>query len=310
MPEEKKELDLVNHETGEKVYWINDQIKMGPKNSRAHAFNGASGAGPENRIQTVPQVVETEGNMNRSMDMYSKLLNEKIIYLTGTVDEDMAQDFFAKLRFLENSLQPGDDIEVVINSPGGSVLDGFVIYDMMVNSPLKINTVATGMAASMGAFLLSAGDHRMAQPNTRIMIHQVASGAQGKATDMNISMDETNILKTRLTEYLAYHSGRTFKEMWDNMERDNYMNPYAAKELGLIDEVVGPKKGIELGHKRWLDGHQKIAEQDRIYKPETPFFTGTPEEITDPSALDQPGAQQLPANDRGTKRKDRKMAPK
>ena len=226
------------------------------------------------------------------MDLYSHLLDKDLIMVWGQVDENMAQDFVARLRYLELKYQgQNKEIEILINSPGGSVIDGYAMFNAMMQSPLKIRTTVYGMAASMGAFLLNAGDKRTALPESRIMIHQVSAGTQGKGTDMDESLTETLKIKTRLTQLMTARAQEanpdlTFKRMWDLMERDTWLNADKAKELGLVDEVVMPSTA-HTPHRKWLDKYPDI--KDVIYEDETAIdpLRERPARVSDPATFDQ-----------------------
>ena len=187
----------------------------------------------------VPYVVEQTGHGERSYDIYSRLLKERIIFLGEEVNDTSASIIVAQLLFLEAE-DPSKDIHLYINSPGGSVSAGFAIYDTMNYIKCDVSTICIGMAASMGAFLLSGGTKgkRFALPNSEIMIHQPSGGARGQATEIQIVAE--NILKTKkkLNEILAANTGRSYEEIARDTERDNYMTAQEAKEYGLIDEIL------------------------------------------------------------------------
>ena len=190
-------------------------------------------------MSLVPYVVEQTGRGERSYDIYSRLLKERIIFLGEEVNETTASLVVAQLLFLESE-DPGKDICLYINSPGGSVTAGMAIYDTMNYIKCDVSTICMGMAASMGAFLLSSGakGKRYALPNAEIMIHQPLGGAKGQATEIQIAAE--HILKTRkkLNEILAKNTGRPLDEIERDTERDNYMSAEEAKEYGLIDGVI------------------------------------------------------------------------
>lgn len=192
----------------------------------------------------VPMVVEQTGRSERAYDIYSRLLKERIIFLVGQVEDNMANLVVAQLLFLEAE-NPEKPIHLYINSPGGSVTAGLSIYDTMQFIKCKVNTVCIGQAASMGAFLLSSGDHRTALPNARIMIHQPSGGSRGQATDIQIQAQEILRLKQSLNETLAKNTKQTIEKIQSDTERDYFMSATEAKDYGLIDEVVTfvPKKG-------------------------------------------------------------------
>ena len=190
-------------------------------------------------MSLVPYVIEQTSKGERSYDIYSRLLKDRIIFLGEEVNETSASIVVAQLLFLEAE-DPDKDIHLYINSPGGSVSAGFAIYDTMNYIKCDVSTICIGMAASMGAFLLSGGTKgkRFALPNSEIMIHQPSGGARGQATEIQIVAE--NILKTKkkLTETLAANTGRSYEEIARNTERDNYMTAQEAKEYGLIDEIL------------------------------------------------------------------------
>ena len=187
----------------------------------------------------VPYVVEQTGQGERSYDIYSRLLKDRIIFLGEEVNDATASLVVAQLLFLESE-DPTKDIYLYINSPGGSVTAGFAIYDTMNYIKCDVSTICIGMAASMGAFLLSGGTKgkRLALPNAEIMIHQPSGGARGQETEIRIVAEK--ILKTRkkLNEILAANTGRTFEQLEVDTERDNYMTAQEALEYGLIDRIV------------------------------------------------------------------------
>ncbi|MGL4495312.1 MAG: ATP-dependent Clp protease proteolytic subunit [Beijerinckiaceae bacterium] len=187
----------------------------------------------------VPMVVEQSTRGERSFDIYSRLLRERIIFLTGTVEDTMASLMVAQLLFLEAE-NPKKEISMYINSPGGSVTAGMSIYDTMQFIKPPITTMCLGMAASMGSLLLTAGTkgNRFALPNARIMVHQPSAGYSGKVTDIMIYAKEFELTKRRLNEIYVGHTGRSYQEIEDALERDNFMSADQAKEFGLIDQVV------------------------------------------------------------------------
>lgn len=189
----------------------------------------------------VPMVVEQDGRGERAYDIYSRLLKERIIFLTGPVEDHGANLIVAQLLFLE-SVDPDKPISLYINSPGGSVTAGMAIYDTMRFVSNPIHTLCTGQAASMGAFLLAAGDERRALPNARIMIHQPSGGAQGQTTDIEIQYKEIQRLKDILTSVLAENSNHSYEKVLADCERDRFMSSQEALEYGLIDSVVEPTK--------------------------------------------------------------------
>ena len=187
----------------------------------------------------VPMVVETTNRGERAFDIFSRLLKERIIFLTGGVDDGVASLVCAQLLFLESE-NPTKDISFYINSPGGIVTSGLAIYDTMRYVRPDVSTVCIGQAASMGSFLLCAGakGKRFSLPNARVMIHQPSGGAQGQATDIEIQAKEILSLRSRLNSIYAEHTGQPIKVIEEAVERDNFLSPVEAKAFGLIDEVV------------------------------------------------------------------------
>jgi len=190
----------------------------------------------------VPMVVEQNGRNERAYDIYSRLLKERIIFLVGEVNDQMANLIVAQLLFLESE-NPDKDISLYINSPGGSVSAGLAIYDTMNFIKPNVSTLCTGIAASMGAFLLSAGSKgkRFALPNARIMIHQPLGGARGQASDIAIQAQEILYLKKQLNEMLANHAGQTVEQIEKDTDRDYFMSAKEASQYGLIDEVLSKR---------------------------------------------------------------------
>ena len=187
----------------------------------------------------IPMVVEQSGRGERSYDIYSRLLRERLVFLVGPVNDQSANLIVAQLLFLESE-NPDKDISLYINSPGGGVYAGMGIYDTMQFVKPHVSTLCTGMAASMGAFLLSAGEKgkRFALPNSRIMIHQPSGGAQGQASDIQIHAQEILSLRDRLNEILAKNTGQTMEQVALDTERDRFMSADDAKNYGLIDQVL------------------------------------------------------------------------
>lgn len=187
----------------------------------------------------IPMVVEQSGRGERSYDIYSRLLKERVIFLVGPVNDMSANLVVAQLLFLEAE-NPDKDISLYINSPGGSVTAGMSIYDTMQFIKPDVSTLCIGQAASMGAFLLAAGakDKRFSLPNSRIMIHQPSGGFQGQSTDIEIHAKEILYLRAKLNEILAHHTGRTADEIDRDTERDNFMSAEQSVAYGLIDQVV------------------------------------------------------------------------
>lgn len=187
----------------------------------------------------MPYVVEQTHRGERSYDIYSRLLKDRIVFLGTPVDDDVANVVIAQLLFLESE-DPDKDISLYINSPGGSVTAGLAIYDTMQYVKPQVSTICLGQAASMGAFLLAGGAHgkRFAVPNARIMIHQLSGGFQGQGTDIEIHAREALRLKQRLNEILARHTGQPIERIEKDTERDYFMGPGEAKEYGLLDDVI------------------------------------------------------------------------
>ena len=187
----------------------------------------------------VPMVVEQTNRGERAYDIYSRLLKERIIFLTGPIDDMVASLVTAQLLYLESE-NPTKDISFYINSPGGIVTSGMAVYDTMQYIRPKVSTLCTGQAASMGSLLLAAGaeGQRFALPNARVMVHQPSGGFQGQATDIEIHAREILALRSRLNDIYAKHTGQDLSVIENAMERDRFMAPEDAKEFGLIDEVV------------------------------------------------------------------------
>jgi ATP-dependent Clp protease protease subunit len=187
----------------------------------------------------IPTVIESSGRGERAFDIYSRLLRERIVFLGQQVDDDIANLVVAQLLFLEAD-DPEKDIYLYINSPGGSVSAGMGMFDTMNQIRPDVCTICIGLAASMGAFLLSAGakGKRMSLPNSRIMIHQPLGGAQGQATDIEIQAKEILYLKKQLNQHLANHTGQPLEIIEEDTERDFFMSAEEAKEYGLIDQVI------------------------------------------------------------------------
>jgi ATP-dependent Clp protease protease subunit len=194
----------------------------------------------------VPMVVESTSRGERSFDIFSRLLKERIIFLCTPIDDTVASLIIAQLLFLEAE-DPEKDIMLYINSPGGVVTAGLAIYDTMQYIKPKVSTICLGQAASMGAFLLAAGapGKRIALPNARIMIHQPLGGAQGQATDIEIQAAEILRIKRRLNELLSIHTGQALEKLEKDTDRDFFMSPSDAKAYGLIDEVLTPRIGAD-----------------------------------------------------------------
>jgi ATP-dependent Clp protease, protease subunit len=195
-----------------------------------------------NSLGLVPIVVEQTARGERSYDIYSRLLKERVIFCVGQVEDHMANLIVAQLLFLESE-NPDKDIHLYINSPGGSVTAGLSIYDTMQFIKPDVSTMCIGQAASMGAFLLTGGakGKRYMLPNARTMIHQPSGGAQGQATDIDIQAKEILIIRQRLNELMAKHTGQTFETIQRDTERDNFMNAEQSKAYGLIDQVLSQR---------------------------------------------------------------------
>ena len=191
----------------------------------------------------VPMVVEQTARGERSYDIYSRLLKERVIFVVGPVEDNMANLIVAQLLFLESE-NPDKDISLYINSPGGAATAGLAIYDTMQFIKPDVSTVCLGQAASMGAFLLSGGakGKRFCQPNSRVMIHQPSGGAQGQATDIDIQAKEILIIREKLNRLMAEHTGQPMETIERDTERDNFMDALTAKEYGLVDEVLGVRE--------------------------------------------------------------------
>ncbi len=194
----------------------------------------------------MPYVVEQTHRGERSYDIYSRLLKDRIVFLGTPIDDDVANVVIAQLLFLESE-DPDKDISLYVNSPGGSVTSGLAIYDTMQYVKPQVSTICLGQAASMGAFLLSGGapGKRFAVPNARIMIHQPLGGFQGQATDIEIQAKEILRLKARLNELLAKHTRQPIERIEKDTDRDYFMGAGEAKEYGVIDEVILHKKASE-----------------------------------------------------------------
>ncbi len=190
-------------------------------------------------LNLIPMVVEQSGRGERSYDIYSRLLKERIIFLVGPVEDYAANVIVAQLLFLEAD-NPDKDIYFYINSPGGAVTAGMAIYDTMQFIKPQVSTMCIGQAASMGAFLLAAGEpgKRYALPNSRVMIHQPLGGFRGQASDIEIHARETLLIKRRLNELLSKHTGQTIKTIEKDTDRDNFMGADEAHKYGLIDHVL------------------------------------------------------------------------
>ena len=204
-----------------------------------HEYQGPVGLG------LVPMVIEQSGRGERAYDIYSLLLKERIIFLVGPINDQMANLIVAQLLFLESE-NPDKDIYFYINSPGGSVSSGLAIYDTMQFIKPDVSTLCTGLAASMGAFLLAAGakGKRFALPNSRVMIHQPSGGFSGQASDIEIHAKEVLYLKRRLNEMMALHTGQTIEVIDRDTDRDNFMGAEEAVKYGLIDKVLSTRAQV------------------------------------------------------------------
>ena len=194
-------------------------------------------------MNLVPMVVEQTSHGERSYDIYSRLLKDRIIFLGGEVDDDSANLVIAQMLFLEGD-DPDKDINFYINSPGGSVSAGLAIYDTMQYIKCDVSTICVGLAASMGAFLLASGakGKRKALPNAEIMIHQISGGAKGQATDISIQAERILRMKEQLNEILAKRTGQPIDVVRRDTERDHYMTAAEAKRYGLVDEVIPARR--------------------------------------------------------------------
>ncbi|HEX4916942.1 MAG TPA: ATP-dependent Clp endopeptidase proteolytic subunit ClpP [Limnobacter sp.] len=201
-------------------------------------FNNSSFTEPQGNMY-VPMVIEQSGRGERAYDIYSRLLRERVIFLVGPINDQMANVIVAQLLFLESE-NPDKDIALYINSPGGSVSAGMAIYDTMQFIKPDVSTLCTGLAASMGAFLLSSGakGKRFSLPNSRIMIHQPLGGVQGQASDIEIHAKEILYLREKLNGILAENTGKPIEAIARDTDRDNFMGADDAKSYGLIDDVL------------------------------------------------------------------------
>jgi ATP-dependent Clp protease protease subunit len=187
----------------------------------------------------IPMVIQSDGRAERSFDIYSRLLNERVVFLGSAIDDEVANLVVAQLLHLEAE-DPEKDVCLYINSPGGQVYAGLAIYDTMQHIRPDVQTVCCGIAMSMGALILAGGTpgKRMSLPNGRILIHQPTGGFQGQATDVDIHARETIALRARLDEMYAQHTGQTVEQVHDDMERDRYFTAQEAREYGLIDRLT------------------------------------------------------------------------
>lgn len=196
----------------------------------------------EMALGLVPMVVEQTAKGERSYDIYSRLLKERVIFMVGQVEDHMANLIVAQMLFLESE-NPDKDISLYINSPGGSVTAGMAIYDTMQFIKPDVTTLCIGQAASMGAFLLAGGakDKRFALPNSRVMIHQPLGGFQGQASDIEIHAQEILKMRSNLNQILANHTGRTLEDLAKDTDRDNFMSAEEAAQYGLVDKVINTR---------------------------------------------------------------------
>ena len=194
-------------------------------------------------MNLMPYVIEQTGRGERSYDIYSRLLKDRIIFLGGEIDDDVAIVIVAQMLFLEME-DPDADIQLYINSPGGVITSGMAIYDTMRYLKCEVSTLCIGMAASMGAFLLSAGakGKRKALPHAEIMIHQPSGGARGQATDIEIQAEQILRVKKTMNQLLADHTGQPLRTIERDVERDHYMTADQALKYGLIDEIIAPRR--------------------------------------------------------------------
>jgi ATP-dependent Clp protease protease subunit len=196
-------------------------------------------------LNLVPMVVEQTSRGERAYDIYSRLLKDRLIFIVGPVEDQMANLVVAQLLYLESE-NPNKDIHVYINSPGGVVSSGLAVYDTMQFINCDVSTICIGQAASMGALLLAGGTKgkRYALPHSRIMVHQPSAGYQGQVTDISIHAEEVIALKRRLNEIMAKHTGQDVKKVERDLERDNFMGAEAAVEYGLIDTVLASREAL------------------------------------------------------------------
>tara|TARA_B100000029_G_scaffold52861_1_gene47963 strand:- start:795 stop:1403 length:609 start_codon:yes stop_codon:yes gene_type:complete len=197
----------------------------------------------EHMSSLIPMVVEQTSRGERAFDIYSRLLKERIVFVVGIINDQVASLVTAQLLFLESE-DPKKDIFLYINSPGGLVTSGLGIYDTIQYIKPDVSTLCIGQAASMGSFLLASGTKgkRFSLPNSRIMVHQPSAGYQGQATDIEIHANEVLSLKKRLNEIYSKHTGKSVNEIKSALERDNFMTPDTAKEFGLVDKVVSKRE--------------------------------------------------------------------
>jgi ATP-dependent Clp protease protease subunit len=239
-----QELDwLVTYFAGLTIWWYDANL------GQSLSSGGKQVPSPgEASMNFVPYVIEKTAGGERSFDIYSRMLKDRVVFLVGEVNDQSANSIVAQMLFLESD-SPEKPIHFYINSPGGSVSAGLAIHDAMKFVECPVHTLCLGQAASMGAFLLAAGEkgHRRALPNARVMIHQPLGGAQGQASDIEIQAKEILYLKRRLNEILADNCGKSVEEMEHATDRDNFLSALEAKDFGLID-VVNIKRNLEATH--------------------------------------------------------------
>lgn len=208
-------------------------------------FNAVAGAGDTRALNLVPIVVEQSARGERSYDIYSRLLKERVIFLVGPVDDNVANVIVAQFLYLESE-NPDKDIHFYINSPGGSVTAGMAVYDTMQFVKPDISTMCIGQAASMGALLLAGGakGKRFCLPHSRMMIHQPLGGYEGQASDIDIHAREILTIRERLNQILSDHTGQTLEQVKQDTDRDNFMDAEAAVAYGLIDEVLDRRNNV------------------------------------------------------------------
>ena len=201
---------------------------------------------PVTGLGLVPMVLEQTARGERSYDIYSRLLKERIIFVVGPIDDNVANLVVAQMLFCESE-NADKDIQLYINSPGGSVTAGLAIYDTMQFVNCEVSTLCVGQAASMGAFLLAGGQKgkRYCLPNSRVMIHQPSGGSQGQASDIEIQAQEILFLRKRMNEIMASHTGRSVDELARDTERDNFMTAQDALDYGMIDKIQEPRIGLK-----------------------------------------------------------------
>ncbi len=214
----------------------------------------------ETAMQLVPMVVEQTSRGERAFDIFSRLLKERIIFLTGPFEDQMASLICAQLLFLESE-NPKKEISMYINSPGGVVTSALAIYDTMQYIRCPVSTVCMGMAASAGSLILTAGekDHRVALPNARIMVHQPSGGFRGQASDIERHAEDMLKTKRRLNEIYVEHTGRTYEEVEKTLDRDYFMSAEEAKDWGIVDHVYGRREGAAPGE----DDKDKGKDKDK-----------------------------------------------